>query len=281
MTTRQTLMATACFASLCGAMHGQTPDKTIAFQYFVNDDKTAGNFTFARVDALNMKTAVGHPLSATEERRTVQVLGDGTRIDKKETDKYFRDAEGRTRIERENGGSVMISDPVAGSSVEMSTANKTAHRMMVMKSDLRSGPVDAAALEKLKAEMAARPGTLAATANAGAAIVTRSKTVTISKEMAEGQRDAAEDLGTQIVNGVPAQGTRSTITIPVGQIGNDREIKVVSERWFSNELQMLIKSSNIDPRFGETTYQLTNIVQGAQDPSLFQIPADFNVNGPR
>ena len=53
----------------------------------------------------------------------------------------------------------------------------------------------------------------------------------------------------------------------------------MSERWFSSDLQMLIRSSNNDPRFGETTYQLTGILQGAQDPTLFQIPADFNVSG--
>lgn len=284
MINKSALMATACLASLGGALYGQTPDRTVAFQYFVNDDKPAGNFSFARVESLGMKAAANRPLSATEERQTLQVLGDGTRIDKKEADKYYRDAEGRTRIEREGGATIIISDPVAGFSAEMSTANKTAHKMMVMKSSVRTGSVEAVhaeRLDKLKAEMSAGKPLVIAPPGAGGAVFSRGETFTITKDMAEGQRMPTEDLGTQIVNGVPAQGTRSTITIPVGQIGNDREIKVVSERWFSNDLQMLIKSSNNDPRFGETTYQLTNIVQGAQDPSLFQIPADFNTNGPR
>ena len=77
------------------------------------------------------------------------------------------------------------------------------------------------------------------------------------------------------INGINAEGHRSVIKIPAGQIGNNREIQVVSERWFSNDLQMTVKTSNTDPRFGDSTYELTNIVQGAQDPSLFQVPAGF------
>jgi len=84
-----------------------------------------------------------------------------------------------------------------------------------------------------------------------------------------------ENLGIQSINGVTAEGTRTTMTIPAGQIGNDKAIQVISERWFSTDLQMLVRSSNSDPRFGETTYNLTNISQAAPDPSLFQIPADY------
>jgi hypothetical protein len=36
---------------------------------------------------------------------------------------------------------------------------------------------------------------------------------------------------------------------------------------------MNVKTTNSDPRFGETTYQLTNIMQVAPDPILFQVPA--------
>lgn len=278
MTRRTALTATACFASLCGALHGQTVDKTTNFQYFVTGDISPAKIA-VRMDAIG-RTVVGKPFSATEERQTVQVLGDGTRIDKKETDKYFRDAQGRTRIERDNGTTVVISDPVAGSTTEMSTANKTAHKMMVnMRHEGPAGEppniVMLDKLDKMKAEMETRT---VAVAGAQTMIFSHGEAGVVNAKEAM-QIPAAEDLGTQLINGVPAQGSRSTIVIPAGQIGNDREIKVVSERWFSTELGMLIKSSNKDPRFGETTYQLTNVLQGAQDPALFQIPADFNVNG--
>jgi hypothetical protein len=90
----------------------------------------------------------------------------------------------------------------------------------------------------------------------------------------------SEELGVETVNGVAAQGTRNTQIIPAGRIGNNRDIHVVNERWYSNDLQMLVKTVNSDPRFGVTTYQLANIVQGTQDPALFQIPADFTVVEP-
>ena len=90
-----------------------------------------------------------------------------------------------------------------------------------------------------------------------------------------------EDLGTQTVNGVVAQGTRNTQVIPAGRIGNNRDLRVTNERWFSSEIQMLVKSVNSDPRFGTTTYQLTNISQGEPPANLFQIPADYTVVEPQ
>jgi hypothetical protein len=89
--------------------------------------------------------------------------------------------------------------------------------------------------------------------------------------------ETTENLAQQVVNGVTAQVVRTVMTIPKGQIGNDREIKVLTERWVSNDLQMLIKSNNSDPRFGETSYQLTGIVEREPEASLFQIPAGYSV----
>ena len=99
-------------------------------------------------------------------------------------------------------------------------------------------------------------------------------------QQAKAAAGETENLGNQNVNGVSCQGTRITMTIPKGQIGNDREIKVITEQWFSNDLGLLVKSSTSDPRFGDTTYQLNNIVRAAPDPALFQIPADYTITGP-
>jgi len=86
-----------------------------------------------------------------------------------------------------------------------------------------------------------------------------------------------EDLGTQIFDGVAAQGTRTTTTIPAGQIGNDRDINIVSERWYSKELQMVVKTVHSDPRSGDEVYQLTNINRTEPPQTLFEIPADYKV----
>jgi len=93
-----------------------------------------------------------------------------------------------------------------------------------------------------------------------------------------------ESLGTQAIEGVTAEGTRVTFTIPAGKIGNDRPIVTVNERWYSPELQTVVLTKNSDPRMGETTYRLTNINRSEPDPSLFQVPADYTVDegaGPR
>jgi hypothetical protein len=86
-----------------------------------------------------------------------------------------------------------------------------------------------------------------------------------------------EQLGTQAIEGVAAEGTRVTYTIPAGKIGNDRPIVTVNERWYSPELQTIVLTKNSDPRMGETTYRLTNIDRGEPDPSLFQVPGDYTV----
>jgi hypothetical protein len=88
---------------------------------------------------------------------------------------------------------------------------------------------------------------------------------------------ANEELAPQMVNGILAKGSRITSTIPAGAFGNDRDVKIVNERWYSDDLQVLVKSSNSDPRFGTTTYELTGILQAAPDPALFHPPADYSM----
>ncbi|MDQ3907908.1 MAG: energy transducer TonB [Acidobacteriota bacterium] len=89
--------------------------------------------------------------------------------------------------------------------------------------------------------------------------------------------ESQESLGTQSFDGVQADGTRSTVTIPAGAMGNERPIQIVSERWYSNELQTVVMTKHSDPRFGETTYRLTNISRSEPDHSLFEVPGDYKV----
>ena len=91
-----------------------------------------------------------------------------------------------------------------------------------------------------------------------------------------------EDLGTQTMEGLLVTGTRTTRTIPAGQIGNDKPISIVTEVWTSPDLKTIVSSKRSDPRMGEQTFQLTNIARTEPDPSLFTVPADFKViDGPQ
>ncbi len=88
----------------------------------------------------------------------------------------------------------------------------------------------------------------------------------------------SESLGTQTIEGVQAEGTRSINTIPAGAIGNDRPIEIIHERWYSPELQMVVLSGLVDPRMGETTLRLVNLSRGEPDASLFQVPSDYTID---
>ena len=89
-----------------------------------------------------------------------------------------------------------------------------------------------------------------------------------------------ESLGKQLIEGVEAEGTRKTIEIPAGEIGNERPIDIVFERWYSPELQVVVMTKHSDPRFGETTYRLTNINRTEPVHELFEVPADYTLQGP-
>ena len=86
-----------------------------------------------------------------------------------------------------------------------------------------------------------------------------------------------EELGTQNIEGVDAEGSRTITTIPEGAIGNERPIEITYEKWYSRELQLVVMSKHNDPRFGEQTYRLTNIVRSEPDPSLFSPPNGYRL----
>jgi TonB family protein len=86
-----------------------------------------------------------------------------------------------------------------------------------------------------------------------------------------------EQLGKQTVEGVECEGTRVVTTLPAGAIGNERPIETVKETWYSPELQLMILSKRSDPRFGESTYRVTNIARYEPDAEHFQIPSDYTI----
>jgi len=87
-----------------------------------------------------------------------------------------------------------------------------------------------------------------------------------------------EQLGNMFIEGVQAQGTRTTTTIPAGDIGNERPINIIDERWYSPDLQMTVMTKHSDPRSGETNFQLKNINRSSPPPTLFEVPSDYTVN---
>jgi len=200
---------------------------------------------------MGLLNVTGKPFSAMETRRTVQMLANGAKIETSDSNQIYRDEQGRTRIEQTVDGKTVtvIMDPVAHYVAILNRADKTVHKTPIP-AEVTSGSVSVAK-GKIMVMMEKKVG------------APGNKAVTV------------DQLGDKEMNGVMATGTRKVIAIPAGAIGNDRELQSVYENWFSADLQLVVKSISSDPRFGETTYQLTNIVRGMQDPALFQVPADY------
>jgi hypothetical protein len=212
------------------------------------------------------KTVTGAPFSAVAVSETTQTLSDGNHISRKTQTNLFRDSQGRFRKEGTipaNAGIgplavsgqaksfVFINDPVAGTNFVLHSETKTAE---TMGGHGMNGPGKGALKEKMMGKFAAR----------------------MQEEIANGTLKK-EDLGTQTISGVVAQGTRITKTIPAGEIGNEKPILIVHETWYSNELQLVVKSTRSNPWSGETTYTLTNIQRSEPAASLFAVPSDYTV----
>ncbi len=207
---------------------------------------------------------LGKPVAGTEVRRSTQTLSDGTHVDNSDKSRFYRDADGRTRVE--NTGMAMILDPVAHVTYNIDLVKKTYRR---------SAHSDRA--QTLTISVAGTPSTsMAGSSPARTTSSSHSSEQSSSTEHTDGKMSASkEELAPQMLNGVNVKGSRVTHIIPAGSFGNDRDVRVVTERWFSDDLKLLIKSSTNDPRTGVTTYEFADIVQGPPDPALFQVPAGF------
>jgi len=216
------------------------------------------------------KVVKGAPYKADAVTEITQSLADGNRIVRKTTSSVSRDGEGRTRREANltalgplapHGAPrlVFIQDPVAGTAYVLEPDSHTARKLSFPGPGGKRGP---------------RPEAGAPDGGPGA----KGRFFGRPHEMGEGKWDRQnENLGTQTIEGLEATGTRTTVTIPAGAIGNDKAIAIVSERWVSPELQAVLLSTHRDPRFGETTYRLTAITRGEPEKSLFEVPSDYTV----
>src|ERR1700722_12333250 len=203
---------------------------------------------------LEDKVVTGAPFSATVTTESKQTLADGNVIQRSSTGSLARDAQGRTRRDMtlpafgpwaESGQPaphlVSGNAPVAGSRSMLDVDAKTARVMQV------PGHRNGLGKEREQAREAAQND-----------VVTAS-------------------LGIQSIGGVSAEGTRYTRTIPAGQIGNSKPIVIVTERWYSPDLQMVVMTKHSDPRMGDTTFTMSNIQRQEPAASLFQVPSDYTL----
>ena len=87
----------------------------------------------------------------------------------------------------------------------------------------------------------------------------------------------AGPLEHKTIEGVAVEGRKTTTVIPAGQVGNEQPITITSEQWRSPDLNVLVMTRHSDPRSGDSSYRLLNVVRSEPDRSLFMVPADFTV----
>jgi hypothetical protein len=182
--------------------------------------------------------------------------------------------------------SISIGDPVAGLSYILEPETRTAYRESHIVALPARVPPGTGATGVVAGAGGRGRGALARTTpvEREAAETAAAAASQLGIRMAEVQRSGerhTENLGQQMVEGILVDGTRTTTIIPAGAIGNAQPITIVSEQWFSPELQILVSTRHSDPRTGETVYRLANIVRGEQDRSLFEVPADYTVREPQ
>jgi hypothetical protein len=234
------------------------------------------------------------PFSADAETEFTQVLGDGNRIERRYSSMMARDSQGRTRREEEialvgplavDGPSprlVTILDPVAGHSYTLDDSQRVAYRNPMAIAKLREGHAYAYAADQ-KAGTSVFYVESSGHAMWTAADKGRVTVAVPGQKLPLGEKAASkittESLGSRSIEGVMAEGTRTISTIPAGAIGNLMPIEVVSERWYSRELQMPVLITRKDPRSGDSVYRLRNIVRAEPPSDLFTIPSDYQVRG--
>ena len=214
--------------------------------------------------AFETKLVKGAPYSAVAISESIQTLGDGNRIRQSSSTTVYRDSAGRTRREvmKKDGTvqSIVISDPSTGINYSLDPQTRIA-----LKSEF-GGILKKITAEQVEARRRIELDSKQAAQNTPQAGV-----------LAKKKKSPAEPLGRQSFDGVEAEGSRTVVTIPAGQIGNDLPINVISEQWYSPDLQLLVMTKHSDPRTGETTYRLASINRAEPDSSLFEVPADYTV----
>ncbi|HUA60591.1 MAG TPA: hypothetical protein VML19_17640 [Verrucomicrobiae bacterium] len=248
---------------LCGAAWAQNPNPP--------QGRGRGGARFLGAEAGVPGPVVKNaPYSAEITTEISQSLPDGNRIHEVSPSRVFRDSEGRARREQSLAGLgaiapnsnlptvVFLQDPVAGTSYALDTVHRTATRSEWTLMGRRPGQKG--------------PGPAPARGPGGGGRRGPAPDVSNVK---------TESLGRQTMEGVPVDGTRITTVIPAGQIGNEQPIQIVTERWYSPDLQIYILVRHSDPRSGETVTRVTNLSRGEPPKALFEVPADYKVvDGP-
>lgn len=238
----------------------------------------------------------GSPYSLEATIGSAQILNDGNRIVHRQTVHLYRDSNGRTRREETLAAIgpwaasgtpptlITIQDPISGVSYFLDPQRKVANKLpspppggkaAMVTGGMMNADVGGSGLVTTGLIPAPVAGNVFYSRADGPAAVVGFHAQ--SQSHIQQFEEKSESLGTENVAGLAADGTRITTEIPANAIGNERPLDIIRERWYSRDLQIVLRSTQTDPRFGETTYEVTTIDRKEPPPSLFTIPPDYTI----
>ena len=213
----------------------------------------------------------GAPYSGVVVTQSTTTFSDGNRIVRTNSTHYYRDGQGRTRVERavglDSAGNssqsnlvITITDPVAGELYFFRSQGKSVEAMKLSPS-------------LMAARFAAAPA-----ADRQVPFALMGIGMGIGASLSTEASSAETSLGQKVVNGVTATGTRTVRTIPVGALGNEKPITSTVEEWFSPDLDVPVQITQKSSIGGDVTLNLTQLVRSEPDASLFAPPAGYSVH---
>jgi len=240
------------------------------------------------------KPVTGAPYSAQIVTESVQPFTDGNSITHTSTSTVYRDSQGRTRREQNinivgpsqaSGSSVQfitIDDPVSGVHYTLNPSKMIATEMS------RPGAPSAVAGSMLPTKIIPSDGSNVSvtyfSSGDGVAVAGGrgggGGAISIASGTVSADNVTTESLGAETMQGLSCLGTRVTRTIPAGQIGNAQPILITTDKWYSQDLQIEVKTVHSDPRTGTTTTALVNLSRNEPNPSLFTVPPGYTINNP-
>jgi hypothetical protein len=235
-------------------------------------------FQFIAGQLISGPPVKGAPYSAEAVNETVQTLADGNRIVQRTSTMQYRDSEGRERREETSAmGAIFINDPVAGVRYTLHPDSQTAEKGALPKLYATTNGADNAFFYVANGAVSTMPEGVGPDVAIGGGVAGGRGGPEVLKKFKLATASKVDKLGNMFIEGVQAEGTRTTSTIAAGDIGNERPINIVDERWYSSDLQMTVMSKHSDPRTGETNFTLKNINRSSPPPTLFEVPSDYTV----
>lgn len=234
----------------------------------------------------------GAPYCADAAHETVQQLADGNRIVQHQNSRQCRDGQGRTRQEiatPEGRVRVYLRDPLAHEAWMLDADRKLAVRLDAPRLAMGAagephfwdrmvvwgqGVGDRIRHTFRRAPDAAPPAP-DAPPELSHALPPPPPFALHARLLGPRGPGVTTLLAGETIEGLRADGKRTTWTIEAGKIGNEKPITITNEVWSSPELGITLKSRDVDPVVGEMSFRVQNVARGEPDAQLFKVPAEF------